>query len=94
METISTTKLARKYSLNNRELETKLRELGIEPVQAIEMSGRRFATWDRKLAESKLKEFSGTARGSNMNPIKEDIFEIKQVLRKIETMLKKNTESV
>lgn len=92
MESISTTKLARKFSMSNRELESKLKELGIEPLQAIEISGRRFATWNKHLAEVKLKEARNTQQVSQYTPIREELSEIKDTLRKIETMLEKTTE--
>lgn len=92
MEIISTTKLARKFRMSNRDLEAKLRELGVEPLQAIEISGRKFATWNKALAESKMKEARYTQHGSQYSPLRDELSEIKRTVRKIETMLEKNTE--
>lgn len=89
MEVINTTKLARKFNLSNRDLETKLKKLGVKPLQSIEISGRKFATWDRQLAETKLKELQGSKPRFSSVSMRQELDEIRQVLHKIETLLEK-----
>lgn len=82
METISTTKLARKFSMSNRELESTLRHLGIEPMQSIEISGRRFTTWAKPTAEAKLRA-QRTAPPHYAIVLQQELFQIKDQLNKV-----------
>lgn len=94
-ETISTTKLARKFAMSNRDLESRLRALGIEPVNTVTIAGRRYCAWDKRVATEKLTERAQGFVGSTAQPadIRDDLQEIKNTVAEILKVVKPHEEA-
>lgn len=61
--TINTTALAREYQLTTKDLEKRLRRLGIAPVSEVVMpSGRRFILWPAETARKALDDYRDQLR--------------------------------